>query len=307
MIAVLGALSVFFVIWALYYYLLMKNIQKANNERIAKWVNRGVGEVRWSDSLADKIDQTSWAQKIQPQIEQASLNLRPSEYGSILFLAAIVLYFAFSLGLGVPALYSFILALLLTPLGSKLFLKSRKHIYANRLDAQLSEACRLLSSAARAGLSIQQGLELVVREMPPPVKNELGMVVREVQLGRDLESALKELLERVNSRDIQVFVNALIIQRRAGGDLGRVMSEMAITMEERKIIQQTVKAVTAQARYSAYALPLISIFVVFMLSKLIDGFFDLFKSTIGIIIIAVFVIMQVVGIILVRQIANIKV
>src|SRR5690606_9285570 len=112
--------------------------------------------------------------------------------------------------------------------------------------------CRLLSSAARAGLSIPQGLELAVKELPAPIRNELGVVVQELQLGRHLEGALQKLLKRVHSQDLNVFVNALIIQQRSGGDLARVMAQMASTMEERKIISHIIRSFTPPSRYSAY-------------------------------------------------------
>ena len=165
----------------------------------------------------------------------------------------------------------------------------------------------MLSSAARAGLSIPQGLELAVKELPAPIRNELEIVVQELQLGRHLEGALQELLKRVFSQDLHVFVNALIIQQRSGGDLARVMAQMASTMEERKIISQIIRSVTAQARYSAYLLPVISIFIVFMMSRMIEGFFDLFTTFFGMIIAGIFVVLQIIGVLLVRKISNIEV
>jgi tight adherence protein B len=295
-------------VWAIYYYLTFNSERKQAHEKLNDWMYQGIEKSSWSDSLSDKIDGTMWAAKTKPKLEQASLEMKPSEYGSILFLAALILFIVLKMMVGMQStLLALSLSIGLVPLGSKLFLKSRQHIYAQRMDNQLSEVCRLLSSAARAGLSIPQGLQLVVQEMPAPVKTELGRVVREVELGRDMEEALRELLERVNTRDMQVFVNALIIQRRAGGDLAKVMSEMAATMEERKIIHQTIRAVTAQARTSAYALPLISLLIAFMLSKMIDGFWDLFATIPGVILLAIFIALQALGVFLVRKFSNIRV
>src|SRR5690606_21608129 len=99
---------------------------------------------------------------------------------------------------------SIVIAIVAVPIGSHFFLRSRRFVYVSRLNGQLSEACRLLSSAARAGLSIMQGLELVVEEMPNPIRKELGTVVQEVRLGRSLESALKDFIKRFeSSRDLR--------------------------------------------------------------------------------------------------------
>ncbi len=226
-----------------------------------RWINSPISgsQERWSDRLADRLDETKWAERLGPKLKKASIKIRPSEYGAILVMIGVLLVFLLHLGMDAPLWLSVLLSTLLIPFASKMFLGSRKFIYIHRVNNQLSEACRLLSSAARAGLSIPQGLELVVKEMPPPISDELGNVVRELQLGRDLELSLQDLLIRVNSRDIRVFINALIIQQRAGGDLGRVLSEMASTMEERKIIHKTIHASISQARYSAYLLPVVSV------------------------------------------------
>ncbi|MBN2910621.1 type II secretion system F family protein [Polycladomyces sp. WAk] len=308
MIALLGAGAVACAVWAVYYALMARQQKQEVLERVGEWVHQTEGDSEsWSDSLSKKLDNSNLGKKLRPQLEQASLDMDPSDYMAILFGAGLGIAFILKIGLGAPWPVGILIAVPLVPIGSKFFLSSRKHIYVNRINAQLSEACRLLSSAARAGLSVPQGLELVVKEMPAPISKELGIVVKEVQLGRNLEAALRDFLKRVHSKDIQVFVNALIIQRRAGGDLAKVLSEMANTMEERKIIHQNILAVTSQARYSAYSLPLISVLVVFMLSKMIDGFYNLFTTIPGMIIFALFVGLQVIGVLLVRKISDIRV
>jgi tight adherence protein B len=306
-VALLGGGSVFFALLALYSFITLRGERGEISNRISKWLSQQTVTKSWSDELVDKLDRLEMMKKLEPELEKASIPLRPAEYGLVVLLGAGIVAIALNMVFGAPTFISISLAMVAAPFGSKLFLRSRRKIYVQRIDGQLSEACRLLSSAARAGLSIPQGLELVVRELPPPIKNELSTVVKEVQLGRDLEGALKDLLNRVNSKDMQVFVNALIIQRRAGGDLARVLSEMARTMEERKIIHQTIQAATAQSRYSAYMLPVVSLLVVFVLSKMMEGFDQLFTHPFGIVVLVIFVVLQVIGVLVVRKIADIRV
>ncbi|SFS85979.1 type II secretion system F family protein [Marininema halotolerans] len=295
-------------IWALHYYLLLSNDRKKAHDKLNDWMYQGIEKTSWSDSVADRIDGTEWAKKMRIKLDQASLDYKPSDYSAYLFLGLIVVTLVMNLMVGIQSIIlCIIIASVVIYFASSIFLKSRKHIYAQRLDNQLSEACRLLSSAARAGLSIPQGLQLVVQEMSAPIKNELGQVVREVELGRDLEDSVRDLYKRVETKDVQVFINALIIQRRAGGDLAKVMSEMASTMEERKIIHQTIRALTAQARASAYALPAMSILIAFMLSKMVDNFWGIMSNLPGIIILTIFALMQVLGVFLVKKISQIRV
>lgn len=304
--ALLAGGSFFFAVWSLYYLFTLRRERHSTMERVSRWIHRGKS-VRWSDSLADRLDQMEWAKKLQPKLERASIRLRPSEYGGIVFVTGLLSGIALSWFLEINGVVGLIAGLSLAPVASNLFLRSRKHLYVAKIDDQLPEACRLLSSAARAGLSIPQGLELAVKELPSPIRDELEIVVQELRLGRHLEGALQDLLTRVYSQDLHVFVNALIIQQRSGGDLARVMSQMASTMEERKIVSQIIRSVTAQARYSAYMLPLVSILIVFILSRMIDGFFELFTNLFGMVIAVIFVVMQIVGVLLVRRISNIRI
>ena len=304
--ALLAGGSLFFAVWSLYFLLNMRRDRSKTRERLSRWIKRG-SDMRWSDSLVERLDQMAWAKKLQPKLERASVRLRPAEYGGIVLVGGFLLGLILSWFLEINQLICLIIGFSLAPVASRLFLLSRRHLYVSKIDDQLPEACRLLSSAARAGLSIPQGLELAVKELPAPIRKELEIVVQELQLGRHLEGALQELLKRVYSQDLHVFVNALIIQQRSGGDLARVMAQMASTMEERKIITQIIRSVTAQARYTAYLLPVVSVFVVFIMSRMIEGFFDLFTSFFGMIIAGIFIVLQIIGVLLVRKLSNIEV
>lgn len=298
--------AVFSGLMAIYFLLERILFKRITQNIVQNWFQQ-TRTIRWSDSLADRLDNLAWSRKMESELKRAAIKLRPSEYGALLIASIFGVYVLLRYGMDAPFWLCLLAATWLPPLGSKLLLKSRRFLYIQKIDSQLSEACRLLSSAARAGLSIPQGLELVVQELPDPIREELGIVVKELQLGKDLELALKDFLKRVNSRDLQVFVNALIIQKRAGGDVAKVLSQMASTMEERKIIHKTIDATIAQARYSAYLLPFVSLFIVFLLSRLIDNFFELFTNFIGVIVLLIFVILQVIGFLLVRKIANVRV
>ena len=51
---------------------------------------------------------------------------------------------------------------------------------------------------------------------------------------------------------------------------------------------------------------MISLLITFMLSKMIDGFWDLFTTLPGMILLAIFCALQVLGVVLVRKFSNIR-
>lgn len=114
------------------------------------------------------------------------------------------------------------------------------------VDDQLVDALLLMANALKAGLSLQQGLELVVREMKPPISDEFGRVVKEIHLGRLTDDALRRLAERVPLEDVQLAVDSILTLRETGGNLSETFQVIAHTIVERKKVQGKIKAMTAQ-------------------------------------------------------------
>ena len=116
----------------------------------------------------------------------------------------------------------------------------------SRMDDQLIEALQMMSNALRSSLSLPQALEMVVREMTPPIADEFGRVVKEIHLGRLLDDALKRFSERVPLDDLRLVVDSILTLRETGGDLSVTFEVIANTIVERKKVEGKIKAMTAQ-------------------------------------------------------------
>jgi tight adherence protein B len=156
-------------------------------------------------------------------------------------------------------------------------------------------------------MTIIQGLEVVAAEIDSPARDEFKTLTQNIRLGVDFERALKEMEKRVPTREYKLFISALLIQKRAGGNLTKVLHEMAHTLEERKILRQTIKTATAEQRFISYILPAMPIFLLFMLNNIMDGFLDLIFTVPGAILMIIFIIGMAIALLLVRAVTNIKV
>ena len=81
-------------------------------------------------------------------------------------------------------------------------------------------------------------------------------------MGAGTEAALERLRSRSASRGVALIVAALQVQRRTGGDLARVLRDVATALDQDRRVIQEANAATAQARYTAMvvvALPLCGI------------------------------------------------
>jgi tight adherence protein B len=124
-----------------------------------------------------------------------------------------------------------------------MFLRYRR---LETIDNQLVDTLMLMSNALKAGLSLQQALELVVREMKPPIADEFGRLVKEIHLGVLTDDALRHLRDRVPLEDIRLAVESILTLRETGGNLSETFEVIARTIVERKKVQGKIKALTAQ-------------------------------------------------------------
>ena len=75
--------------------------------------------------------------------------------------------------------------------GPRLVVKWLRKRRLDAIDNQLVDTLHADVERLKAGLSLQQALELVAREMKPPIADEFGRLVKEIHLGRLTDDALR--------------------------------------------------------------------------------------------------------------------
>jgi len=179
---------------------------------------------------------------------------------------------------------------------------------AAKLESQLVDALTLIANALRAGHSFMQALELVCRDMAPPLAPELARVLKEAKLGLSIDEAFGKLVSRFESRDLELVVTGVLIQRQIGGNLASVLDSIASTIEKRLKARARVRALTAQGRLSAWVVSMLP----FALSGLVFGAYPEFGrimlvNPIGIAMLAGAALLLVIGIFIIRKVVNVDV
>ncbi len=128
----------------------------------------------------------------------------------------------------------------------RMFVMYLRYKRLGTVDDQLVDALLLMSNALKAGLSLQQAMELVTREMKPPISDEIGRVVKEIHLGMLTDDALRHLRERVPLEDMRLAVDSILTLRETGGNLSETFEVISKTIVERKKVQGKIKTLTAQ-------------------------------------------------------------
>ena len=174
------------------------------------------------------------------------------------------------------------------------------------IDKQLADAVRSLAAGLRAGLSVPQALAYAAREGEPPLSDALQLVVDEVGLGGHLELALNDWASEVGTEDARLVVGVLGLHRRTGGDLPRVLDQVAVTLQDRTSAAREVRALTAQARLSGAILGLLPVgffgFLWLTSRAEIEG---AFRSPVGVAALAIGVVFEVAAFLWIRKLPEV--
>ena len=177
---------------------------------------------------------------------------------------------------------------------------------ARRLNAQVAQTIELIASSLRAGFGFMQSLEFAAREQVDPIASELRFTIREVEFGVSVDEALERLLARTHDEDMDLVVSAVLVQRRVGGDLGEVLTNIAQMIHDRVRIRGEIRTLTAQARMSAWVVGMLPLgFGLVMTALQPSHMAVLIEEPMGRLMVAAAGALQLVGFLMVRRIAQV--
>ncbi|MFQ6015723.1 MAG: type II secretion system F family protein [Anaerolineae bacterium] len=264
------------------------------------------GESGLAGRLNRVLTRPERAQDIARELARADLKLTPSEY-TLVNIASVLACFL----LGAIIFRQIVLALPAGVVGffvPRTYVKMRQRRRLNAFNDQLSDTITLLANSLRSGYSLPQSMELISRELPPPVATEFGRVVREIGLGLSLEQALANMLRRINSDDLDLVVTAINVQHEVGGNLAQILEIIGHTIRERVRIKGEIQVMTSQQRYTGYIisfLPIALAILLFMLNR--EYMSELFTTTCGWIMVSVGLLGIFAGFMVIRKIVQIEV
>lgn len=131
------------------------------------------------------------------------------------------------------------------------YLSFRQGRRVSAFEKQFADALDVMVGALESGSSLTSAVELVSREMAPPLSAEFGRVLRDAGLGLSYEEAFKSLHDRLPSDDLGMMVSAVSIQFRVGGNLAEVLKTLSHTVRERERIRGEIKTLTAQQKMTS--------------------------------------------------------
>lgn len=178
----------------------------------------------------------------------------------------------------------------------------------SKFNSQILDSIMILSSSLKGGLSLLQSLEVLVEEMPAPMSQEMGLVVRENKMGVTLEESLKHLMERMKMEELGLVVNSILVARETGGDLTKVLSRLSTTIRDNRKLKDSIKTLTMQGRMQGIIMSFLPFLFIWWVLSFNKGHFDIMlKSELGRMLLFIAAILQTVGMVLIKKFSTINV
>ena len=257
-------------------------------------------------SAGKAVSRKSYMEDKKKKLLQAYIFMRVEEFLALSILVAVALGFLLYLitKMWFIGLAGFLLGFRIP----EIFVNSTKQKRMKQLNSQLPESLTIVSNGLRAGFSFTQAMNVAALEMESPIRDEFLRIIRDNSIGKTLDEALMDFSNRTDDEDIDMFVTALIIQRKVGGNLAEVLDTIAATIRDRMRIRGEVRTLTAQSKISAIIISMLPFGIaIFLLAVNPEYIMELFQSTVGIILVLAAVFFQIVGAFIMMRLADIEI
>jgi tight adherence protein B len=256
--------------------------------------------------------------KISLRLEKARLLYRPQEFFllSLAFALAtmLVVFFLVKPRLNVSR-GDFSLVVMIALLGlmagfviPSVYLSLRESQQRHLLSDQVGDMLLLMGNYLRAGHGFLRAVELVSREVPSPLGDELKKFIRDTKFGKSIDEALTDLERRTEDEDLGLAVTAIKIHYEVGGNLAEILDNINYTIRERIRLKGEIRTLTTQGRLTALVISLLPVVVgafIFILNPEFIGI--LFSEAQGRLMLLLAVAAELLGILLIRKIVRIEV
>lgn len=187
-----------------------------------------------------------------------------------------------------------------------LVMRARKQ-RQEEFSKQLGDSLVIMANSIKAGFSFQQAMGSIATEMQPPISTEFAKALREVRYGSSLSDALKHMVDRVKSKDLDLLVSAVLTSTQVGGNLSDILGVISETVRERIKIKAEVKVLTSSGRTSGLIIGLLPVVIILGLMVINPTYFEeFFASTIGKLMLGVSVLLEITGFAVINKIVDIK-
>ncbi|MXN66417.1 pilus assembly protein [Stappia sp. GBMRC 2046] len=180
----------------------------------------------------------------------------------------------------------------------------RKKRFNAFLD-ELPNAVDVIVRGAKAGLPVNECIQIVAAEAREPVASEFRRIVETQTMGVSLAEAVARMPKRVPVAEANFFAIVIAIQQQAGGSLSEALGNLSKVLRGRKTLQGKIKAMSSEAKASAGIIGSLPFIVIALLSLTSPDYIGiLFEDPTGNLILAGGLCWMTMGILVMRKMIN---
>jgi len=177
-----------------------------------------------------------------------------------------------------------------------------------RFEEQLPDALVMMAGSMLAGASLNIALENLVQEQPAPLSQEFELFMREQRIGTDFDVSLQHMEKRLPIQDFAMLSSALRINREIGGNLADIMGSLGDTLRRKHQMEGKIDSLTAQGKLQGIVMTGLPVLLAVLLYFLEPAAMEkLWTTTIGWIVLAIILFMEVMGYLMIQKITAIDV
>jgi tight adherence protein C len=130
-------------------------------------------------------------------------------------------------------------------LAPEMVLSSRIRGRAEAVRSDLPDALDLLAVSVEAGLGFDGAITKLTEHMEGPLVEEFALLLSEMRMGESRQTALRNMVARVDASELSSFVRAVIQADQLGISLGRILRVQATDSRLRRQAAAEEKAMKA--------------------------------------------------------------
>jgi tight adherence protein B len=186
-------------------------------------------------------------------------------------------------------------------------LRARRERYRRAVDGGAPQMAVAIADAIGGGHSLRAAVEEAAGSVDGAAGHELRRAAAELAAGATTDGALESMRVRVRSHRLDAIVAACLLQRRAGGDLARLLRHSARSMEEQARLEAEVRAATAQARFTGLLVALLPLGGGLLAELASPGWFaGLWSSFLTAWLVGIALILQLVAALVMRRLGRVR-
>jgi len=160
----------------------------------------------------------------------------------------------------------------------------------------LPYALQAVADSVRGGQTLSEACELVSRETKGPLGQEFGYAHQQLELGHAPIAVMNRMVRRVPLPEFRIFATAVVVHRRAGGNLSLLTERMSKASHDKTDVRNHVLAMTAGSRLSAVGMVVAAIVAAGLLAWMEPEYVQMFwKNPKGPYLIGAAITLQVIG------------